>query len=129
MIIRDIFVISRAIKNPIRFDPSSDLVETLQMRGQNILFQSYPSVIIKYSLYLEPCLGICELCMFKPYYSQAQSHISVTFTSFHFSWPRGYKPFSCSTQLSMKFFQLINVEMSTIVGISIFMSRKKPEKS
>ena len=30
----------------------------------------------------------------------------------------------CSTQLSMKFFLLINVEMPTIVGISTFMSRK-----
>ena len=32
--------------------------------------------------------------------------------------------FSCSTQLSMKFFLLINVKMPTIVGILTFMSRK-----
>ena len=32
--------------------------------------------------------------------------------------------FSCSTQLSMKFFQLINGKMSTIVGIFTFMSGK-----
>ena len=34
------------------------------------------------------------------------------------------KLFSCSTQLSMKFFLLINVKMPTIVGILTFMSRK-----
>ena len=34
------------------------------------------------------------------------------------------KKFSCSTQLSMKNFLLINVEMPTIVGISTLMSRK-----
>ena len=32
--------------------------------------------------------------------------------------------FSCSTQLSLKFFLLINVKMPTIVGILTFMSRK-----
>ena len=37
---------------------------------------------------------------------------------------RGNKTFSCSTQLSMKFFPLINVKMPTIVGILTFMSRK-----
>ena len=31
---------------------------------------------------------------------------------------------SCSTQLSMKFFLLINVKMPIIVGILTFMSRK-----
>ena len=43
---------------------------------------------------------------------------------------------SCSTQLSMKFFLLINVKMPTVVGILTFMSRKNsilgfsgPEKS
>ena len=39
-------------------------------------------------------------------------------------WPRGYKLFSFSTQLSMKFFLLINVKMPTIVGILTFMSEK-----
>ena len=39
-------------------------------------------------------------------------------------WPRGYKTFSCSTQLSMNFFLPINVKMPTIVGILTFMSRK-----
>ena len=34
------------------------------------------------------------------------------------------KLFSCSSQLSMKLFLLINVEMPTIVGISTFMARK-----
>ena len=38
--------------------------------------------------------------------------------------PEVKKLFSCSTQLSMKFFLLINVKMPTIVGILTFMSRK-----
>ena len=38
--------------------------------------------------------------------------------------PKVIEHFSCSTQLSMKIFVLINVEMPTIVGISTFMSRK-----
>ena len=36
--------------------------------------------------------------------------------------PEFIKLFLCSTQLSMKFFPLINVKMPTIVGILIFMS-------
>ena len=38
--------------------------------------------------------------------------------------PEVIKLFSCSTQLSIKFFLLINVKMPTIVGILIFMSGK-----
>ena len=38
--------------------------------------------------------------------------------------PEVIKLFSCSAQLSMKFFLLINVKMPTIVGILTFMSRK-----
>ena len=38
--------------------------------------------------------------------------------------PKVIKLFSCSTQLSMKFFLLINVKMPTVVGILTFMSRK-----
>ena len=34
------------------------------------------------------------------------------------------KLFSCSTQLSMKFFMLINVKLPTIVGILTFISVK-----
>ena len=34
------------------------------------------------------------------------------------------KLFSCSTQLSMEFFMLINVKMPTVVGILTFMSMK-----
>ena len=37
-------------------------------------------------------------------------------------WPRGYKTFLCSTQLSTKFILLIYVKMSTIVGILTFIS-------
>ena len=39
------------------------------------------------------------------------------------TWPRGYKTYlSCSTQVSIKFIVLINVKMSTIVGILTFIS-------
>ena len=38
--------------------------------------------------------------------------------------PEVIKLFSCSAQLSMKFFLLINVKMPTIVGILTLMSRK-----
>ena len=40
------------------------------------------------------------------------------------SGPEVIKLFPCSSQLSMKFFLLINVKMPTIVGILTFMSRK-----
>ena len=50
--------------------------------------------------------------------------------------PKGIKLFSCSTQLSMKIFLLINVKMPTTVGILTCMNRKNtilglsvPEKS
>ena len=50
--------------------------------------------------------------------------------------PEVIKLFSCSIQLSMKFFLLINVKMPTIVGILTFMNRKnsilglsEPEKA
>ena len=38
--------------------------------------------------------------------------------------PEVIKLFSCSTQLSMKFFLLLNVKMPTVVGILTFMSGK-----
>ena len=38
------------------------------------------------------------------------------------TWPRGYKTFSYSTQLSTKFIVLINAKMPTIVGILTFVS-------
>ena len=38
--------------------------------------------------------------------------------------PEFIKVFSCSTQLSMKFFLLINVKMPTIVDILTFMNGK-----
>ena len=40
------------------------------------------------------------------------------------SGPKFIKKISCSTQLSMKFFLLINVKMPTIVSILTLMSRK-----
>ena len=45
--------------------------------------------------------------------------------AFGSSGPEVIKLFSCSTQLSMKFFLLINVKMPTIVGILTFKSWKK----
>ena len=39
-----------------------------------------------------------------------------------FSWRKVQKLFSCSTQLSMEIFMLINVKMPTIVGILAFIS-------
>ena len=38
--------------------------------------------------------------------------------------PEVIKMFSCSTQLSIKIFLLINVKMPTVVGILTFMSRE-----
>ena len=38
--------------------------------------------------------------------------------------PEVIKLFSCSTQLSLKFYLLINVKMATLVGILTFMSGK-----
>ena len=43
---------------------------------------------------------------------------------FEISVPKIIKLFSCSAQLSMKFFLLINVKMPTTVGILTFMSGK-----
>ena len=49
----------------------------------------------------------------------------ITFaTSVCFPGSEVIKLFSCSTQLSLKIFLLINVKMPTIVGILTFMSRK-----
>ena len=45
------------------------------------------------------------------------------------AWPRDYILFSSSTQLSMKFFLLINVKMPTIVGILTFYKREKQHSS
>ena len=44
--------------------------------------------------------------------------------SYTWTGPEVIKLFSCSTQLSMKFFLLINVKMPTMVGILTFVSRK-----
>ena len=53
---------------------------------------------------------------------QAQSSNNIT--KVYQTRPEVVKDISCSTQLNMKFFLLINVKMPTIVGILIFMSRK-----
>ena len=50
--------------------------------------------------------------------------VLVTDHCVFYSGPEVIKLFSCSTQLSMKFFPLINVKMTTIVGILTCMSGK-----
>ena len=56
---------------------------------------------------------------------QVVYNMSCTCHEYHMKpGPEVIKLFPCSTQLSMKFFLLINVKMPTIVGISTFMSRK-----
>ena len=67
------------------------------------------------------CLSICQLL--------DQGFALNVFTAYisacnHITGPEVIKLFSCSTQLSMKFFMLINVKMPTIVGILTFMSGK-----
>ena len=61
---------------------------------------------------------------------------STKYTVMVKSGPEIIKHFSCSTQLSMKLFLLINVKMPTIVGILTYMSWKssilslsEPEKN
>ena len=51
------------------------------------------------------------------------SHIVAT-NDVAYSGPKVMKNISCSTQLSMKFFLLINVKMPTIVGILTFKNKK-----
>ena len=58
---------------------------------------------------------------------KAQSKLYITFVYTIFIclpykpiWPRGYKTFSCQSQLSTIFILLINVKMPTIVGILTF---------
>ena len=57
-----------------------------------------------------------------------QHNKQITNKAYPYSWPRVIKFFSCSTQMSMEFFLLINVKMPTIVGtivcILTLMSRK-----
>ena len=52
-----------------------------------------------------------------------QPYTTSLYTSLRFLiWPRGYKTFSCSTQLSTNLILLINVKMPTTVGILTFIS-------
>ena len=51
-------------------------------------------------------------------------NIPVSYLCENQTCPEVIKLFSCSTQLSMKFFLLINIKMLTIVGILTVMSRK-----
>ena len=59
------------------------------------------------------------------YKTNLQTLIAWNFVSFYWTpGPEVIKLFSCSTQLSMKFFSLIYVKMPTIVGILTCMSGK-----
>ena len=49
-------------------------------------------------------------------------NISLPKDALHRYMVQSYKVCSCSTELSMKFIQLINVKMPTIVGILTFIS-------
>ena len=51
-----------------------------------------------------------------------KGQLSVTGVSAQSTGPEVIKLFSCSFQLSMKFYVLINMKMPTIVGIFIFIS-------
>ena len=70
---------------------------------------------------------LLELEKYQRDFLRRTQHLSerVAMCSVYFlSGPEVIKLFSCSTQLSMKFFLLINVKMPTIVGILTFMSGK-----
>ena len=58
--------------------------------------------------------SICRFCL----------DYEIEYVACNRSGPEVIKLFSCSTQLSMEFFLLINVKMPTIVGILTFMSGK-----
>ena len=55
-------------------------------------------------------------CMFKPKGCSSPAEGPYTCTNYSYSRPRGYKIFSCSTWLSIKFILLINVKMSHLVA-------------
>ena len=97
--------------------------------------QRYLSVIYVHQAYVL-CFFRCCFHFVCLYFIPQHGH------SFHLTWPRGCKTFSCSTQLSTKFqlpvliktkipttedvfvfIMLMNVKMQTIVGILTFMSR------
>ena len=73
--------------------------------GISSLLYKHPHVLIQLTVYINICIKI--------------------FCKFHELLLRCFKKkISCSTQLSMKIFLLINVKMLTIVGTLTFMSRK-----
>ena len=73
-------------------------------------FQQLPRVLAKFSCRKKQSL-IYVLCLNR-------------FSCCHSSGPEVIKLFSCSTQLNMNVFLLINIKMPTIVGILTFMSGK-----
>ena len=87
--------------------------------GNTLIFEL--SLKLFNSLYI--CQNILKLCM-KKFDAHDQFHKSVWPDWASNPGPEVIKLFSCSTQLSMKFFPLIDVKMPTIVGILTCMSGK-----
>ena len=69
----------------------------------------------------QPCVTGCTRCRLIPAY---EKRIKQKLGSVLQPGPEVIKLFSCSSQLSMKIFPLINVKMPTTVGILTFMSEK-----
>ena len=90
---------------------------TKLLRKQNN-FQNKKKIFIRYAYHMH-----LHYQIFLLYRKIYLTYISLLHHS-EFTWSRGYKIFSCSTQLSMKIFLLINVKMPTVVGILTFMSGK-----
>ena len=64
--------------------------------------------------------GLMTFLQMQFYSDRISHHVFIPLLS----GPEVKKLFACSTQLSIKFFPLINVKMPTIVGILTFISRK-----
>ena len=62
--------------------------------------------------------------IYYPFFSFFFLSVIIEKTSAPLSGPEFIKLFSCSTQLSMKFFLLINVKLPTTVGVLPFISGK-----
>ena len=75
--------------------------------------------VLQYDAGIFQCQIILELHILSPSLHNQSVHMQTTTKKTQIR-PRGYKLFSCSTQLSTKFILLINVKMPTIVGILTF---------
>ena len=111
------------IYNFCKIDYFHILASQYTLRKPNFHFSSacFTKLVSKYFVFSAYCCTFHQrlyhplhLTPFLPYLGLGESKTSV---------PEVIKK-SCSTQLSMKFFLLINVKMPTVVGILTFMSRK-----